>query len=360
MFIDKRIKNPSPLFYFIILVMLIVFLFSRSEYRSKLYVEFNVHKVSAGEPGSANSENLASTQDEIGNLYANPLLDEPVQPKEPLLVSSNETGGKEENSIDASKNKVVGPRSISTINELMDHIKNDSLHTLDFDYLVDFINGSADAFQVLVKEYQYSDDSIRKSLLLQLIDNAHHPEKIDFAITLVQSNNDMERLKALRWLSHAPNQYDAHIVAIFADALDAQENDSMMLDVMDFLVIPSEESNPTVRARVMTRLSELVEHSDERVAEKALTRLASEFYFRSNATQFHSVESIVISKLSSDSEVIQLAAINALEKLSEPNEKSLEKLQDIMSNPYTSQQVRASAVRASVAIENKLNIRDLY
>ncbi len=351
--LTKTMKNANTIFTATTLLLMVVFLFSRNENRLKLYAEFNAQYSASRDSEYAGANSYGSKEDQIESLYANPLLDEPIQPSEPVLTSGSDPHAhREKNS--ANREKVDSrERSIGSINELMQHIKNDSLHTLDFDYLVDFINESEDAFQVLVSEFKYSDNEMRKSLLLQLIDNVSRKEKTDFAFTLVQSDNEMERLKALRWLSHAPNQYDSNIVTVFADALDAQKNDAVILDVMDLFVIPTEEDNPTVRERVIGRLGELTDHHDPLVAEKALTRLVNE-------SQSHATEELIISKLSSKEENIQLAAINALAKFTEPNEEALDKLNDIMSNPYASQQVRASAVKASVSIENQLNIRDLY
>lgn len=340
--IDRAIKNPSTIFFIVTLVMVMALLFSRSVNRLKLYEKLN--------PKTYLAPTEVEIKEEINALYANPLLDEPVQPTEPFI---NSYGGFEETASTIDKKDPPKERRVHSINDLMDHIKNDSLHLLDFDYLVNFINESDGAFQVVVNEFQYTDNELRKSLLLQLIDNVHREEKVDFAFVLVRSNNESERLKALRWMSHSKNQYDTAIVSAFADALDAQENEGVLSDVMDFLVVPTEENNPSLRSRVISRLGDLANHSDDVIAEKALNRLIYE-------SLTHSTEALVISKLSSQSETMQLAAINALDKFVKPNALALEKLNELVSDPYASQRVKTSAVRASVALENKLNIRELY
>lgn len=260
-----------------------------------------------------------------------------------IFSASSEQQGRTDESVGNLK-------PLNSLDQLMMAINQYPAEIIEVTTLAEWLEQSQSGFEAIADLYWQTDDLALKRHLLQAMNLCRCHGKVNLAFELLKSADEQGRRKAYQWLlnDHEPKQ-DNQVLDELVNALTYEQNESLLAELLVNMPLPDKNLNPNLHEKLLTRAFALVNFADEQVAMPALelvARLASD----------EEALKVLQPQLQYGSDAMQLAALRNLKHISQPDETLMRSLNNLMFDYERPKAHRVLAVRALVAVENKLGV----
>lgn len=187
--------------------------------------------------------------------------------------------------------------------------------------------------------YFESFDEQQKKRVLELLNLSDHPNKIALAEIFTRSRSKKERQSAYNWLLDKSSQSTDKVNGLLMDGIILEEDPEIVINLILSIDLSNDVQNSEVLDAIKLRIADMTYSTDESTSSLAIVAEARLFPNSANLKQlqYH---------LSSQSEVMQLAAIKGLHNYSAIDDATMQQLKQIRN---ADPQVTNSNVRTAAA-----------
>lgn len=250
------------------------------------------------------------------------------------VFSSDDNNGNQQQSIDNS-NELLLHNNANNIHTLEKYLLTTAPEDYQQELLIALITGSADALAYLNNFYLDTNDGLIISMLASVIKATPYSNKISLAEKLLYDLNIEKRQLAYTIYTNAV-QFDPAAILYLIDATYSESNIPTLIELLDAISDACSAHDGINLYHCESRLGELTFNHNEDISISAI-------YSLSKLSQNQVMVDILKTHLSTSSNKLKLAALNAANAISPPDSELVERIVELSKDANSSPEITLAA-----------------